>query len=483
MVISLFFPLQFHCPIRPPQIGIINKAMAKIFKRILHLILVIPVIFPGAAPAAASHSAQQTPPGFYPVAEAAAVTLYRKEYPGGTPDYVLVVNLAHHAAVQVLTSQPPANDPNATAAFTPQPLDAFWNQFENHNKDAFCVIGGPFFPDAPFNDRLGLKSNNVLRRAAASPGEASPPLVMLEVWDDSARLSPYTEAGFQQSSAPMILVGLSPQAERQPQAFISRSLAAVQDQDGDGAFETVLFFASKTARQPDAVEVLRSFGAQEIVLLADGEAAQINCQGIPYVFAERPLPVALGIAAGFIAEYESVLVRHTEWPIAAEGEAVKVEIVVRNNGSQTWQPGEVYLANLRNDWGIGSRLEISAPVAPGQTTTFSFTSQPFKRPGVYTSQWTIQRGGQNLNARPIVVNAVILPQELAARKQELEAQIHEWARQKLENIEELILNWIESQVRRGFDRICPTAASLPPLALLAGWVNRRLIRSKKGKQR
>jgi len=454
--------------------------MPIILKRILNLLLVLPVILLNDAPAAASHVAQDAPPGFYPVAEAPAVTLFRKEYPGGTPDYVLVVNLAHHAALQVLTGETSAaNDPNAGASFAPQPMDTFWEQFANNNKDAFCVIGGPFFPDAPFNDRLGLKANSVVRRADNSAGESLPPLVMLEVWDDSARLSPYTDTAFQQSPAPLVIVGLSPQAERQPQAFLSRSLAGVQDRDGDGAFETVLFFASKTTRQSDAVEVLRSFGAQEIFLLADGEAAQINCQGVPFVFAERQLPIGLGISAGFIADYESVLVRHTEWPIATEGESVQVEIVVRNNGSQVWQPGEVYLANLRNDWGIGNRLEIGTPVAPGQTATFSFTSQPFKRPGVYTSQWAIQRGGQNISARPILVNAVVLPQELAARKQELEAQIQEWARQKLENIEEMILNWIESQIRRGFDRICPSAALLPGFALLAGWVNSRLSRSQK----
>ncbi len=452
--------------------------MSQTLTRLLHFLFVITLTFSVVTPASASHSVQQAPPGFYPVAEAAAVTLYRKEYPGGTPDYVAVVNLAHHAALQVLTGQPPANDLSA-AAFTLQTLDTFWGEFQNNHKDAFCVIGGPFFPDAAFNDRLGLKSNGILRRAGASAGEAMPPLVMLEVWDDSARLSPFTETGFQQSSAPIVLVGLSPQAERQPQAFISRSLVGLHDRDNDGQFETLLFFASKTTRQADAIEVLRSFGAQDVLLLADGEAAQINCQGLPYVFSEGRLPVALGIAAGFIAEYEAVIVHHSEWPIAVEGESVKVEIVVRNNGSQVWQPGEVYLANLRNDWGVGSRLEISKPVAPGETTSFSFISQPFKRTGVYLSQWAIQRNGQNISARPILVNAVILPQELAARKQELEAQIREWARQKLDNIEELILRWIESQVRRGFDRICPSAALLPSLALLAGWVNSRLNRSKK----
>ncbi|MEW6504075.1 MAG: hypothetical protein AB1457_08950 [Chloroflexota bacterium] len=453
--------------------------MQKIVLRILLLFLVLIPLSPVTNPVAASSYAQQPPPGFYPLAEAAAVTLYRKEYPGGTPDYVLVVNLAQHAALQVLTGKTAADDDSGTeAAFTPQPMDTFWEQFAN-NQDAFCVIGGPYFPNAPFNDRLGLKSDGVLRRAGASSGESLPALLMLEVWNDAARISPYTETAFQQSTAGVVIVGLSPQENRQSQAFISRSLAGVQDRDGDGTYESVLFFASKTTRQADAIEVLRSFGANEVLLLADGEAAQINCQGVPYVFAEGRLPAALGIAAGFIADYESTLVRHSEWPVAAEGESVKVEIVVRNNGSQVWQPGEVYLANLRNDWGVGSRLEINTPVAPGQTTVFSFTSQPFERPGVYTSQWAVQREGRNISTRPILVNAVILPEELAARKQELEAQIHEWARQKLENIEELILNWIESQIRRGFDRICPSAALLPGFALLAGWVNSRLSRSQK----
>lgn len=458
--------------------------MPKTFNRFLLLTLLVPALMLSARPATASPAAQQIPPDFYAVAEAPAVTLYRKDYPGGTPDYVLVVNLAHHAAVEVLTGQTTTPSQDAAApSFPPQPLDNFWTNFQSGDEDAFCVIGGPFFPNEPLNDRLGVKSNGILRRAGATTAEAGAPLVMLEVWDDSARINPYTETAFQQSAAPLVIVGLSPQAERQPQTFTSRSLLGVHDRDGDGAFETLLVFVSKTTRQPDAVEVLRSFGAQEILLLADGEAAQINCQGLPYVFAEGQLPVALGVAAGFIADYEAALVRHTEWPIAAEGESVKVEIVVRNNGSQIWQPGEVYLANLRNDWGAGSRLEIGAAVAAGETVSFSFGSQPFKRPGVYTSQWTIQRNGQNISTRPIVVNAVILPQELASRKQELEDQVRQWARQKLDNIEELILSWIESQVRRGFDRICPSAALLPALTLLTGWVNSRLSRSKKGKRR
>ncbi|MEW6180529.1 MAG: hypothetical protein AB1522_11435 [Chloroflexota bacterium] len=427
------------------------------------------------SPAEAKEPGQQIPADFYPVTETDGVTLYRKDYSGGTPDYVLRVNLAHHAALEILTAalSTSAVDP------APQPLDVFWEQYQADEDDAFCVISGPFFSDPSLNPALGLKANGALLRPVSSLSGSNPPLALLEVWDEYARISPYTAEAFQQSAAPVVVVSLSAQAANQAQTFTSRTLIGLQDGDGDELYETLFFFSSKTTRQSDAIEVLRSFGAQDFILLADGDFAQMNCEGLPYVFAEASIPSAIGVRAGFIAEYEAVLVRHTEWPIAAEGEAVNVEIVVRNNGSQVWQPGEVYLANLRNDWGAGSRLEISAPVAPGETVVFSFTSQIFKKPGVYTSQWTMQHNEKSISPHPIVVNAVILPQELAARKQELEDQVREWARQKLENIEELILNWIESQVRRGFDRICPSAALLPAFALLTGWVNSRLGRSKK----
>ena len=49
--------------------------------------------------------------------------------------------------------------------------------------------------------------------------------------------------------------------------MIGRTFAGVQDADGDGQFETVLIFNSKTTRQADAAGVLRAFGAQQVIML------------------------------------------------------------------------------------------------------------------------------------------------------------------------------------------------------------------------
>jgi hypothetical protein len=58
---------------------------------------------------------------------------------------------------------------------------------------------------------------------------------------------------------------------------------------------------------------------------------------------------------------------------------------------------------------------------------------------------------------------------LADKKTELEEQVREWGRQQLNNIEQLVLDWIQERIRQGFDKICPAGASLPLLVAAAGF--------------
>ena len=244
------------------------KRKSLLYTLLLSLVISLCVV----APVKGKEHAQQIPPDFYPVTETDGVSLYRKDYSGGTPDYVLRVNLAHHAALEILT---PASS-SATVDSAPQPLDVFWEQYQADEDDAFCVISGPFFSDPSLNPALGLKANGTLLRPVSSLSGSNPPLVLLEVWDEYARISPYTAEAFQQSSAPLVMVSLSAQADNQAQTFTSRTLIGLHDRDGDELYETLLFFSSKTTRQSDAIEVLRSFGAQDFILLADGDFAQMN---------------------------------------------------------------------------------------------------------------------------------------------------------------------------------------------------------------
>ncbi len=458
------------------------KNRLPVLRCLLFSVLIL-LLFPLRA--SASAPGVDAPPGFTSILTADGVELFRKEYPGGTPDYVVWVNLARHARLVFLQGDrlPSAGASAASPTFDRPPMEIHWQTLRKAHKDAFCIINGAFFPagSSPAPLTFGLKSGGVILSEGA---EGSDPALMLEIGTASARISPYSPDGFRQSSAEHILVGLSSQADVDSQALKARTAVGVRDADGDGQAEVVLLFASKTTRQNDAVEVLRGFGAQEVMLLSDGDATQLWCNDQPYVYAEAGLPQVIGVRAGLIAEYEAVVARQSEWPVAVVGESVAVEIVLRNNGSQPWLPGEVFLRNQRNDWGAGERLELLQPVQPGDTVTFAFTTEVFARPGVHTGLWEAVRkdpaglrGERSISPRPIVVNAIVLPEELAARKQELEAQVREWARQRLENIEQLVLDWIEAQVRQGFDRICPSAALLPSFILLAGWARSRKNRA------
>ncbi|MEN4011597.1 MAG: hypothetical protein AB1453_07990 [Chloroflexota bacterium] len=445
--------------------------------------VLVALFFP--MPVAATAPGVGAPPGFESITAADGVELYRKEYPGGTPDYVVRVNLAHHASLVFMHGEttPSTEAFTASPAFNRPSMESHWRNFRNASEDAFCLINGTFFPadrnPAPLT--FGLKSGGVI----VSEGlEKSDQAALLEIWQMHARITPYSESGFKESTADHVLVGLSPQAERDSQALKARTAVGVADADGDGQAETLLLFASKTTRQNDAVDVLRAFGAQEVMLLSDGDATQLWCNDQPYVYAEAGLPQVIGVRAGKIAEYEAVVVRQSEWPIAMAGESAQVEVILRNNGSQPWLPGEVYLRNQRNDWGAGERIEISQPVPPGDTTAFTFTTEAFTRPGVHTALWeavrsesTGLRGERSISPRPIVINVIVLPEELADRKQELETQVREWARMKLDNIEQLVLEWIEGQVRRGFDQICPSAALLPLSIVFTGWLRHRMKRA------
>ncbi len=416
------------------------------------------------------------PPGFELVDSGPAVELYRKDYPGGTPDYVQVINLSGGARLTLLHG--PIASPGEglgafggdSPSFSRQTLQQYWDSFAAGDSQAFCLVNGTFFStgDDPTPLAFPLKKDGKVVSQGYGAEEYPNQKWMLELWPDRAQIRPLSADALASSSAPQIVAGLSEDADKDPSALVGRTLAGVLDADGDGQAETVLIFTSKTSRQADSAGVLRAFGADQVMMLDGGESAQMICRNNPYVYSNRSLPQVIGISSGDVQPLAVKVVKQTDWPVLVEGETVEIELTLRNEGSETWLPGEVALVNLRNDWGAGSRLELLAPVPPGETVTFKWTSTAFPRRGVFLSEWDIARGGRLFASKPIIINVIVLPQELADKKTELEEQVREWGRQQLENIEQLVLDWIQDRVREGFDKICPAGASLPLLVAAAG---------------
>jgi hypothetical protein len=122
--------------------------------------------------------------------------------------------------------------------------------------------------------------------------------LMLELWPDHADIRILDGNSLYSSNAPDILGGLTVEANKRARQSTGRTFAGVDDRNGDGLFETVLIFNTRTALQTDAAAVLQSFGADKVIMLDGGGSTQLLCQEKPILYSERLIPQALAVVAG-----------------------------------------------------------------------------------------------------------------------------------------------------------------------------------------
>lgn len=408
------------------------------------------------------------PPDFALIDSAPGVDLYRKDYSGGTPDYVLIVDLSKKAGVQLL--QGAASGSGTDGTYSRQSLQQFWDSFSAADPQAACVVNGAFFStdNDPTALAFPLKVDGKILTQGYGQSEFPGQQRMLELWADHARISALSADTLAVSNAPNILGGLSEDADKEAAALTGRTMVGLQDADGNGSLETLLFISTKTSRAADAAGVLRSFGAEDVMMLDGGDSAQMLCHNSPAVYSDRSIPQVIGITAGEQAAYDMRVVRQTDWSIVVKNRALDVALTLTNSGSETWHAGEVYLRNSRNPWGASDRLDLTADIPPGGKAAFGWTTPPFKNVGVFTSQWELVRGDKPFSEKPILINVIVIPPELADKQAELEAKLREWAQQQVDDLEKRIMDWIQSQVRQGIRTICPLSAALPGVVIAGG---------------
>ncbi len=440
-----------------------------------------------AVDAQASAELYPPAPGFELIDSGPGVEFFRKDYSGGTPDFVQSIDLLRGAEITLLHGDiaDPGTGQGAYGGdnplFTRQTLQQAWDGFSANNKNAFCLVNGTLFStnNDPAALTLPLKSNGKVLSQGFGLNDYANKKLMLELWPDHALISPLSAEALSNSSAPQILTGISEDFDLSSGGLTGRTIVGIQDPNNDGKAERVLIFSSKKSTQADGANVLRAFGAEAVIVLDGGDSAQLICKNNPYVYSERTIPQTLAVSSGTSQALAMSVAKQTDWPVLVVGESTEISLTLNNDGTNTWMPGEVELVNKRNDWGAGSRLQLPVSVPPGGTVTFSWMTTAFPRWGVFTSEWDIARGGKHFASKPIVINVIVLPQELADKKTELENQVREWGRQQLDNVEQLVLAWIQERVRQGFDKICPASASLPLFVAAAGiW---QFKRRKKGK--
>ena len=252
-------------------------------------------------------AAQSLPDGFRLVGQMPGVTLYQKNYKGGSPDFVQIVDLSAGASVDLLHGSQQARSgehnkgmyggPNPS--FSQLPIARYWELYSHSHPAAFCVTNGQFFymPESPSPLALPLKVNGVFLAEGFGYGQYPEKQLMLELWRDHADIRPLTRENLYASSAPNILGGLTEEANKKPKTFVGRTFIGLADQNADGAYELLAILTTRTANQPGAAQVLKGFGMTRVMMLDGGGSTQLVCRGQAFIDTERVLPQAIGVTA------------------------------------------------------------------------------------------------------------------------------------------------------------------------------------------
>ena len=176
-------------------------------------------------------------------------------------------------------------------------LKQFWNDFASNYANPFCVVNGQFFymPESPTRLPFPLKVDGRIVSDGFGKDQFPGQKLMLELWPGRADIVPLSSEALYGSTAPDIVAGLAEDAHKAIKKYVGRTFIGLVDKDGNRKLETVLILTTRTARQVDAAEVLRDFGAQKVMMLDGGGSTQMICQDKPYISSERLIPQALGV--------------------------------------------------------------------------------------------------------------------------------------------------------------------------------------------
>lgn len=180
-----------------------------------------------------------------------------------------------------------------------QYLETVWQALAAH-PDTFCVSNGAFFLDMENGGRVNptvlsfpLKKDGVVISEGDDGRRFPTARLMLQLWDGHAEIAPLSRTAFYSSSAPDVVTGLSPRAPLRSYAEVGRSWVGTADRDGDGLHETVYLYTGLAVTQRHVEEVMRAFGATNLLMLDGGGSTQLICGGEGYIMQSRPLPQTL----------------------------------------------------------------------------------------------------------------------------------------------------------------------------------------------
>lgn len=413
------------------------------------LLLIIPSLSARAAP-----SDPEVPQGFELISASMGVRLYQKDYEQGTPDFLQVVDLSKGASLELLHGaiQQPRLGRGAYGGPDPkmrlESLEYYWKDLASETNNPFCVTNGLFFymQENPTRLPFPLKKDGEIITDGYGGDQFPNQKLMLEIWQDAVDIQKLSRQALYSSTAPDILAGLTQDANKRANQYTGRTFVGVDDRNGDRQYEIFLVYNTKTARQSDAAKVLKSAGADKVMMLDGGGSTQLICQGIRYVDSDRWIPQALGVAG---ADVPAVAVEFTvdEWQVITQGESLQVEIPVTNSGASIWEPGQAQIHLSQEPWGQDEVFPVETLVLPGEGTSFTWRAGEFSNWGIFRAQVSLFQGGQYFPPQPPTLGVVVLPENLENRKADLLRKIERWEQANdVQGVEQRIVDWLKQEL-------------------------------------
>jgi len=299
---------------------------------------------------------------------------------------------------------------------------------------------------------------------------------MLELWGDHADIVALSQEALYGSSAPNAIGGLTEEANKRSKFSVGRTFVGVDDRDGDGNSETILVFNTLSAKQSGAAETLRSFGADEVMMLDGGGSTQLLCRNGWMIRSDRPVPQAIAVIAAPEPPVASEVVSSPQWPVILEGEKLPIVIELENTGVISWTPETTSFVVQTGRLELQQNLATQAQTMPGETATLSQTLLIPEQSGVIPIE--VELGityQEKLYARKTLeFQTIVLPYQLKDQKTELSGLVEKWSLENPQAIEAQAKEWIQDKMRspiidlglEGVNEVRATDATLVPLLML-----------------
>lgn len=238
--------------------------------------------------------------GFQPIIKASGVKVYYKNRQSSKKEYITVIQTTQ-AKIANLTGtvfKIPAS------RVSKKSLSQFWQDAVSNNtstQKARVVINGTFFStkQEPTGIAFGLKARgNMITYgygiANEYPGEIR--TFSFNPQAGNASIQPYSTESFRRF--PEVIGALDANANKAATKYLPRTFVGVRDDNSDNLNETVIFYSSNYARQVDARNALKCFGANASAMLDGGGSTGIIVDGEPLIDTPRKIPHAIAIFEG-----------------------------------------------------------------------------------------------------------------------------------------------------------------------------------------